>query len=84
MISQKQFPKESASYINHSTVTIKILTNVYYAIIYPFLLYGITIWGSASNNLLIPLHVLQQKFVRLATFNETYPVYPLTHTPIIS
>ena len=48
-------------------VTRKILTNVYYAIIYPFLLYGITIWGSASNILLIPLHILQKKFVRLAT-----------------
>ena len=62
-------------------VTREILTNVYYAIIYPFLLYGITIWGSASNTLLISLHILQKKFVRLATFNDTYPVYPLTHTP---
>ena len=26
-------------------VSQKILTNLYYAIIYPFLLYGITIWG---------------------------------------
>ena len=44
-------------------VTTKILINVYYAIIYPFLLYGITIWGSASNNLLNPILVLQKKFV---------------------
>ena len=43
--------------------------------------YGITIWGSASNTLLIPLHTLQKKFVQLATFNDTYPVYPLTDTP---
>ena len=43
---------------------------MYYAIIYPFLLYGITIWGSASNTLLIPLHILQKKFVWLATFND--------------
>ena len=69
------------SYKLQHYATRKILTNVYYAIIYPFLLYGITIWGSASNTLLIPLHILQKKFVRLATFNDTYPVYPLTHTP---
>ena len=64
-------------------VTTKILINVYYAIIYPFLLYGITIWGSASNNLLNPIPVLQKKFVRLATFNELYPPIPgpLVHTP---
>ena len=29
-------------------VTTKILCNEYYAIIYPFLLYGITVWGNAS------------------------------------
>ena len=27
--------------------------------------YGITIWGSASNTLLIPLHILQNKFHKL-------------------
>ena len=37
-----------------------ILTNVYYAIVYPFLLYGITIWGSASKTLLNPLLVFQK------------------------
>ena len=48
-------------------VTTKILTNVYYAIIYPFLLYGIVIWGAASKNLLNPILVLQKKIVRLPT-----------------
>ena len=38
-------------------VTTKILTNVYYAIIYPFF----TVWGSASKNLLTPILVLQKK-----------------------
>ena len=42
--------------------------------------YGIAIWGSAGNTLLIPLHILQKK-VWLATFKDTYPVYPLTHIP---
>ena len=43
-------------------VTTKILLNIYYAIIYPFLLYGITIWGSTSNTLLNHLYILQKKF----------------------
>ena len=42
-------------------VTTKILCNVYYAIIYPFLLYGITVWGNASRSLLEPIHIMQKK-----------------------
>ena len=44
-------------------VITKILTNVYYTIIYPFLLYGIPLWGAASKNLLTPILVLQKKCV---------------------
>ena len=64
-------------------VTTKILTNVYYAIIYSFLLYGIVIWRAASKNLLNPILILQKKIVRLATFKDFYPVIPgsLEHTP---
>ena len=64
-------------------VTTKILTNVYYAIIYPFLPYGIPLWGSASKNLLTPILVLQKTFVRLATFMVFFPLItgPLEHTP---
>ena len=64
-------------------VTTKILTNVYYTIVYPFLLYGIVTWGSACNSLLNPLHIMQKRFVRMATFNDQYPIIPgpLTHTP---
>ena len=51
-----------------SFVTTKILTNVYYAIVYPFLLYGISVWGNASKTLITPIHILQKKFVRLATY----------------
>ena len=64
-------------------VSTKTLINVYYAIIYPYLLYGIPIWGSTSSYLLNSLHTLQKKFVRLATFNDRYPDIPgpLAHTP---
>ena len=64
-------------------VTTKILTNIYYAIIYPFLLYGITVWGTASNTNIFPIHILQKRFVRMATYNDKFPDVPgpLAHTP---
>ena len=64
-------------------VTSKIVTNVYYAMIYPFLLYGIVVWGNAGKTLLTPLHVMQKKFVRMATYNDSPPTSgPLSHTPL--
>ena len=64
-------------------VTTKIITNVYYAIVYPFLLYGVIVWGTTSKTLLTPIHILQKKFVRMSTFNDNYPIIPgpLAHTP---
>ena len=64
-------------------VNSKILTNVYYAFIYPFLLYGIVVWGNSNKTLLNPIHILQKKFVRMATYNDKYPTIPgpLVHTP---
>ena len=64
-------------------VPIRVLCNVYYAIIYPFLLYGIVIWGNADGYLIKPIHILQKKFVRMATFNDGFQNIrgPLAHTP---
>ena len=45
---------------------------MYYAIIYPFLLYGVEVWGNASIALLKPIHILQKTFVRMATYNDTF------------
>ena len=55
-------------------VTTKILTNVYYAIIYPFLLYGIAIWGAASKNLLNPI-LVQSTLVTVTPHKITLPAY---------
>ena len=44
-------------------VTQKILCNVYYAIVYPFLLYGIVLLGNTSKTILELIHILQKKFV---------------------
>ena len=66
-------------------VTTKILINVYYAIVYPFLLYGIAVWGNVTKNLIIitPIHILQKKIVRMVTYNDGYNTVfgPLVHTP---
>ena len=42
-------------------VTPKILKSVYYAIIYPFLLYGITVWGPACNTYITPIYISYKK-----------------------
>ena len=53
-----------------------ILKNVYYAIVYPFLLYGIGVWGNCAKSFLTPLFLQQKKFVRMATYNDSYPETP--------
>ena len=45
-------------------------------IIYPFLLYGIIIWGNAGKTTFTPILILQNKFVRMATFNDALPEIP--------
>ena len=57
-------------------VSQKIIKNLYYAIVYPFLLYGITIWGNSSVAHLSHIHLLQKKFVRMATYSDQYPCVP--------
>ena len=63
-----------------------ILTNLYYAMIYPFLIYGINVWGSASQHLLNPVLVLQKKFLRMKTYNDQFnELHQLPHSdPLFS
>ena len=44
--------------------------NIYYSLVYPHLLYGIQVWGSAFDTNINKLIVLQKKTVRMMTFNE--------------
>jgi len=64
-------------------VNLNILKSVYYAIVYPFLLYGVIVWGATSKSLLSPIFVQQKKIVRLLTFNDTFSNTPgaLEHSP---
>ena len=61
-------------------VNTKLLCNLYYAIIYPFLLYGIIIWGNTSRSATDHVFVLQKKFVRLASFSDHRESYILPHS----
>ena len=44
---------------------IKVLTKLYYAIIYPFLIYGLLAWGSTYPTTLKNIVILQKKAVRI-------------------
>ena len=48
---------------------IHILVRLYYALIYPFLIYALTAWGNIYSISLGPLVVLQKKAVRIVTFS---------------
>ncbi len=49
-------------------VTSKILLQLYYCLIYPFLTYGIVVWGNTYESSLKPLVLLQKRVVRVITF----------------
>ena len=50
----------------------KILTRLYYSLIYPFLIYAIHVWGVASDSNIKPIYILQKRIVRLITGNNIY------------
>jgi len=56
-----------------------ILTTLYYTLIYPYIDYGITLWGSAYSTHLKKIMVMQKKSVRIivkAKYNEhTDPIF---------
>ena len=52
-------------YVNQKT-----LINLYYALIYPYVCYGLIAWGSACQTTLQPLITLQKKAVRIITCSK--------------
>ena len=46
-----------------------ILINLYYALIYPFLIYGLTSWGNTYVSNLKPIYTLQKRALRIITFS---------------
>ena len=47
-----------------------VLVNLYYAFIYPYLLYGVLVWGDASAVHLNPLLVIQKRIIRIITSSD--------------
>ena len=47
-----------------------ILNNLYYTLIYPFLMYGLRAWGTTYQTTIQPLYLLQKKVVRIITFSK--------------
>ena len=51
-------------------VNVDILIMLYYSLIYPFLTYGIQVWGLTYPTYLKPVTTLQKRVVRLMTFSD--------------
>ena len=49
-----------------------ILINLYYSLVYPYLIYGLVAWGNTYSSSINPLYILQTKVVRLMTFSIFY------------
>ena len=54
----------------HPFITLTIMKNLYYSLVYPHLLYGIQAWGFGFQTDLNKLIILQKKTVRMMTFND--------------
>ena len=56
-----------------------LLIQIYYTLIFPFITYGIIIWGNTYKTILNPITVLQKKAVRIITFSHfqshTSPIF---------
>ena len=51
-------------------VKIDILVKLYYALIYPFLTYGLISWGNTYSSTTQPLFILQKRAMRVMTFSK--------------
>ena len=63
-------------------VNVNTMKSVYYSIIYPHLIYGLQVWGSAFITDLEKMNIVQKKAVRMITSNDSYlsQGYGLCHT----
>jgi hypothetical protein len=49
-------------------VTLEVILQLYYSLIYPFLTYGLLIWGNTYTSSLNPLTLLQKRAARTICF----------------
>ena len=58
-------------------VNFKIMKNVYHALFYSHLVYGIEVWGSACDSHIGTIQVLQKRVVRLMSYDDQFPLIPV-------
>ena len=51
-------------------VTDDIITQLYYSLVYPFLTYGLVVWGNTYATTLKPIVTLQKQALRIITFSK--------------
>ena len=60
-------------------VNLDILSYLYYPLVYPYLIYGIVVWGHTYESTIKPLFILQKKLLRIMTFSDfnahTNPIF---------
>ena len=54
----------------HHYVGQKILVNIYYALVYPFFIYGILVWSNSYPSTIQPLFILQKRAMRIISFSK--------------
>ena len=54
-------------------LSLKVMKNVYYSLIYSHIIYAIEAWGSICKTELDKILILQKRAMRLMTYNDTYP-----------
>ena len=47
-----------------------LLKMLYFSLIYPFLIYGVTVWGNTYPSTIKPICILQKRAIRLITFSH--------------
>ena len=57
-------------------VTLTVMNNVYYSLVYSHIIYAIEVWGSAFKTELDKILILQKRAMRLMTFNDVFPAIP--------
>ena len=61
----------------------KILIELYYSFIFPYLIYSLIIWGNTYSTILYPLCTIQKRAIRIITFSSyrdhSTPLFKLTN-----
>ena len=57
-------------------VNLQIMKNIYHALFYSHVIYGIQVWGNACDTHLNTIQILQNRVVRLITYNDDFPLIP--------